>query len=54
MILGVNDCNSLCYLETPKFYEQATDIYKKSILFMITIPEVIIFIFILPYFKRLY
>ena len=51
MILDDDDFNPLCSLETPKYYIQPTDIYKRFILFMIIIPEVIIYIFILPYLK---
>ena len=43
--------NSLCSLQIPKFYIAPTDIYKKFILLMIIIPEVIIYLFILPYLE---
>ena len=51
MILEDDDFNPLCSLETPKYYIEPKDIYRRFILFMIIIPEVIIFIFILPYLK---
>ena len=43
------DYNPLCSLETPKEYIQPSDAYKKLIFFMIGIPEIITFIFILPF-----
>ena len=46
-----DDYNPLCSLETPKKYIQPTDIYKRFILLMIIIPEIIVYIFILPYLK---
>ncbi len=45
------DYNPYCSLETPKNYVQPNDIYKKFILLMILIPEVIIYFLILPYLK---
>ena len=51
MILDDDDFNPLCSLQTPKYYIQPSDIYKRVILFMIIIPEIIIYIFILPYLK---
>ena len=44
--------NPLCSLQTPKYYIEPKDIYKRFILIMIIIPEIIIFIFILPYLKE--
>ena len=46
-----DDYNPLCSLQTPKNYVEPNDVYKKFILFMIIIPEIIIYIFILPYLK---
>ena len=51
MILDDDDFNPLCSLQTPKYYIQPSDIYKRVILFMIIITEIIIYIFILPYLK---
>jgi palmitoyltransferase len=48
-ILGEDDFNPLCSLELPKYYIQPKDIYKKIIILMIVIPEVVIYFFILPY-----
>ena len=44
--------NPLCSLQTPKYYIEPKDIYKRFILIMIIIPEIIIIIFILPYLKE--
>ena len=44
-----DDYNPLCSLQTPKNYIQPNDIYKKFIFFMIIIPEIIIYLLILPY-----
>ena len=44
-----NNINPLCSLEIPKNYVQPNDIYKRFILIMIIIPEIIIYIFVLPY-----
>ena len=46
-----DDYNPLCSLQTPKNYIQPKDIYKKFIMFMIIIPEAVIYLFILPYLK---
>ena len=51
LILEDDDFNPLCSIQTPKYYIQPNDIYRKFILFMIIIPEIIIYIFILPYLK---
>ena len=44
-----DDYNPLCSLETPKKYVEPKDIYKKLVFFMIGIPEIVIFIFVLPF-----
>ena len=46
-----NDINPLCSTQTPNNYVEPSDIYKRFILLMIIIPEVIIYLFILPYLK---
>ena len=43
--------NPLCSLQIPKYYIEPKDIYKKFILIMIIIPEIIIYLFILPYLE---
>jgi palmitoyltransferase len=50
-ILDDDDFNPLCSLQTPKYYIEPTDIYKRFILIMIIVPEAINYIFILPYLK---
>ena len=42
LILEDDDFNPLCSIQTPKYYIQPNDIYRKFILFMIIIPEIII------------
>ena len=52
MILEDDDNYSpLCSLQIPKYYIEPKDIYKKFILIMIIIPEIIIYLFILPYLE---
>ena len=46
--------NPLCNLEFPITYIQPTNIYKKIIILMIIIPEIIIFILILPFLEEMY
>lgn len=46
-----NDVNPLCSTQTPNNYIEPSDIYKRFILLMIIIPEVVIYLFILPYLK---
>lgn len=46
--------NPLCTLEFPIIYIQPTNIYKKIIILMIIIPEIIIFILILPFLEEMY
>ncbi len=53
-ILGEEDFNPLCSLELPKYYIQPKDIYKKIIILMIVVPEVVIYFFILPYLYGYY
>ena len=53
-ILGEEDFNPLCSLQMPNYYIQPKDIYKKFIILMIVIPEVIIYFFILPYLEGYY
>ena len=48
-ILSNKDYNPLCTLELPVEYIKPNDIYKKIIFFMIIIPEIIIFILVLPF-----
>ena len=43
------DYNPLCTLDTPKSYIAPSDVYKKFIILMIVIPEVVNYLFILPY-----
>ena len=50
-ILGEEDFNPLCSLQLPKYYIQPKDIYKKFIILMIVIPEIVIYFFILPYLE---
>ena len=50
-ILDDDDFNPLCSLQTPKYYIEPKDIYKRFILIMIIVPEAINYIFILPYLK---
>ena len=50
-LLGEEDFNPLCSIQTPTYYIQPKDIYKKFIILMIVIPEVIIYLFILPYLE---
>ena len=46
--------NPLCTLEFPIIYIQPKDIYKKLILLMIIIPEILIFFIILPFLEEMY
>ena len=50
-ILADDNYNPLCSLQTPKYYIEPKDIYRRFILIMIIIPEVVNYIFILPYLK---
>ena len=50
-ILGEEDFNPLCSLQLPKYYIQPKDIYKKFIILIIVIPEIVIYFFILPYLE---
>ena len=50
-ILSEDNYNPLFSLQLPKYYIQPKDIYKKFIILMIVIPEIITYIFILPYLK---
>ena len=53
-LLTDKDFNPLCTLEFPLQYIPPTDIYKKIILIMIIIPEIIIFFFVLPFLEDMY
>lgn len=46
--------NPLCTFEFPNIYIMPTDIYKKYILLMIIIPEILIFFLILPFIEEMY
>ena len=50
-ILSEDDFNPLCSIKTPNYYIQPKDIYKKFIILMIIIPEVVNYLFILPYLE---
>ena len=50
-LLEDNDYNPLCTLETPTKYIERNDFYKKLIFLMIIIPEIITFIYILPFLE---
>ena len=50
-ILGEDDYNPLFSLQLPNYYIQPKDIYKKFIILMIVIPEIVIYLFILPYLE---
>ena len=50
-ILSEDNFNPLCSLQMPRYYIPPKDIYKKFIILMIAIPEVIIYFFILPYLE---
>ena len=50
-ILADDNFNPLCSLQTPKYYIEPKDIYRRFILIMIIVPEVVNYIFILPYLK---
>ena len=52
-ILSVKEFNPLCTLEMPIEYIKPTDIYKKIILFMIIIPEILVVIFVLPFVESI-
>ena len=53
-ILGEEDFNPLCSLELPKYYIQPNDVYKRLIIVMIVVPEVVIYFFILPYLQGIH
>ena len=46
--------NPLCTFEFPNTYIMPNNIYKKNILLMIIIPEILIFFLILPYIEEMY
>ena len=50
-ILGEEDYNPLFSIQMPHYYIQPKDIYKKFIILMIVVPEIIIYLFILPYLQ---
>ena len=50
-ILAEDNYNPLFSLQLPMYYIQPKDIYKKFIILMIVIPEVVIYLFILPYLE---
>ena len=52
-ILKDKDYNPLCSLDPPLMYINPNDIYKKFILVMIIIPEIIIIFMILPYLENI-
>ena len=53
-LLRDKEFNPLCTLESPVTYIPPTNIYKKLILLMIIIPEIIIFILVLPFLEEMY
>ena len=53
-ILKDKDYNPLCTLEFPDRYIQPSDIYKKLILLIIIITELIIFILVLPFLEEIF
>jgi len=53
-LLTDKEFNPLCTLEFPVTYIPPTNIYKKLILLMIIIPEIIIFILVLPFLEDMY
>lgn len=52
-ILINKEYNPLCTLEMPIEYIKPNDIYKKIIILMIVIPEIIIFILVLPFLESI-
>ena len=53
-ILGEEGFNPLCSLELPKYYVQPNDVYKRLIIVMIVVPEIVIYFFILPYLQGIH
>lgn len=53
-LLSTKDYNPLCTLELPVEYLAPSDIYKKIILCIVIIPEIIIFFLVLPFLQELY
>ena len=53
-LLEDDDFNPLCSLQMPKYYIEPKDIYKKLIVIMLIIPEIVIYLFILPYLEGYY
>ena len=52
-ILEDKDYNPLCSLKAPLIYINPNDLYKKFILIMIIVPEIIIIFMILPYLENI-
>ena len=52
-LLENKEYNPLCTLEAPPIEVESSDIYKKIIFMMIIIPEIIIFILILPFMENI-
>ena len=50
-ILAEDDFNPLFSLQLPMYYIPPKDIYKKFIILMIVIPEIVIYLFTLPYLE---
>ena len=50
-ILSEEDFNPLCSIQMPKYYIEPKDIYKKFIILMIIIPEIVNYLFVLPYLE---
>ena len=50
-ILSEDDFNPLCSIQMPKYYIEPKDIYKKFIILMIIIPEIVNYLFVLPYLE---
>lgn len=53
-ILSDKEFYPLCTLDVPTTYIKPKDIYKKMMLLMIIIPEIIIFILVLPFLEEMY
>ena len=53
-LLKDKEYNPLCTLESPQKYIEPSNIYRKLILFLIIIVELIIFILILPFLEDIY
>ena len=53
-ILAEDNINPLFSIQMPMYYVEPKDVYKKLIILMLVLPEVIIFFFVWPYLQEIY